>query len=242
MIVAQMKALWDDLPPRAIKIGALLQTRVVQTVQSLGHYLSSSNYSDTTTSHNRRPWIVLDPVMISTSGHHLLDEDAMDAMKEYLLSHIDVLTPNKFETEALLNNKLTTPAFVEQAARDIIDKFGVKAILIKGGHSLKEDDDDDNDNDNNDKGGYAQDYFLSSSSSDDDGPLSQPSSNNDDDLAVSRLCDGTHGVWIRNKRCATYYHPQSWRLDSKQKVRNLLSSSCKYCTIHESLLYIYSIV
>ena len=85
MIVAQMKALWDDLPPRSIKIGALLQTCVVQTVQSLGHYLSSSNYSDTTTSHNRRPWIVLDPVMISTSGHHLLDEDAMDAMKEYLL-------------------------------------------------------------------------------------------------------------------------------------------------------------
>lgn len=197
IIEAQMEALWTDLPPRAIKIGALLETRVVETVgKRLVHYLDQiKESSDDENEKRQRPWIVLDPVMISTSGHKLLDDDAIHAMKSFLFPHIDVLTPNKFEAEALLDTKLTTPASVEQGARDILRKFGVKAVLIKGGHSLKEDEQNQE--------AYAQDYFLSSSPLD-DGPLSQPSSNNDNDRQKEyRLCDGTRGVWIRNKRFDT---------------------------------------
>lgn len=192
IIEAQMEALWTDLPPRAIKIGALLETRVVETVgKRLVQYLDQIESS----SEKQKPWIVLDPVMISTSGHKLLDDDAIHAMKTFLFPHIDVLTPNKFEAEALLDTKLTTPASVEQGARDILQKFGVKAVLIKGGHSLKEDEQSQE--------AYAQDYFLSSSPLD-DGPLSQSSSHDDKEGEKEyRLCDGTRGVWIRNKRFDT---------------------------------------
>ena len=174
MIESQLKVLWDDLPPRAIKIGALLTTPVVQTVgQTLQQLLQDCG------TQKKKPWIVLDPVMISTSGHSLLQEDAIRAMKELLFPLVDVVTPNRFEAEALLGRKLTTPASVEQAAKDMLEQFNVKSVLIKGGHS---------DMDRM----YAQDYFLSSTT-DHDGP-----SSNENDY---RLCDGTRGVWLRSKRC-----------------------------------------
>ena len=180
MIESQLKVLWEDLPPRAIKIGALLTTPVVQTVgQTLQQLLLSLQDSTADEEEEKKkPWIVLDPVMISTSGHSLLQEDAIRAMKELLFPIVDIVTPNRFEAEALLGRKLMTPASVEQAAKDILQQFNVKSVLIKGGHS---------DMDRM----YAQDYFLSSTT-DHDGP-----SSNDNDY---RLCDATRGVWLRTKR------------------------------------------
>jgi len=142
-----------------------------------------------------KPFVVLDPVMISTSGHKLIQDDAKAAMIQNVFPFVDIATPNKFEAEELLGRKLNTPQEVEQGARDILN-MGVKSVLIKGGHSLAEGNDGNSDGaagdlamqaDINGTIGYAQDYFLSS-----EPPL--------DAEGLERICDGCRGVWLRSKR------------------------------------------
>jgi thiamine-phosphate diphosphorylase len=135
---------------------------------------------------NRKPWVVLDPVMISTSGHKLINDEAKAAMIEKVFPYADVLTPNKYEAEALLERKLETPLDIEQGAKDIL-AMGVKSVLIKGGHSLMEGGNQERADESGDVNatlGYAQDYFLSSNASE----------------GEQRLCDGDRGVWIRSDR------------------------------------------
>jgi hydroxymethylpyrimidine/phosphomethylpyrimidine kinase len=69
--------------------------------------------------------------MISTSGHKLIDDEAKAAMINRVFPFADVLTPNKYEAEALLGRDLRTPTDVEQGAKEIL-KMGVKSVLIKG--------------------------------------------------------------------------------------------------------------
>lgn len=169
---AQLETLLEDLPPQAIKIG-MLGTK--ELAIEVGAFLKKLKALD------RKVWVVLDPVMITTSGHRLIEEDAQEAMVKHVFPHIDVLTPNKFEAEALLNRTLETISDVEEGAKDLI-ALGAPSVLIKGGHTLYE-------------GGkasnhiaYAQDYFLSSVQRNTGEP---------------RLCDGDLGVWLRSPRYET---------------------------------------
>jgi hydroxymethylpyrimidine kinase/phosphomethylpyrimidine kinase len=130
-----------------------------------------------------RPWVVLDPVMISTSGHKLIDDEAKQAMIDHIFPYTNVLTPNKYEAEALLGRELRTPENVEQGARDLL-AMGVQSVLIKGGHTLYGDSEDSHAADMNATLGYAQDYFLSS----------MPQTTEE------RLCDGARGVWLCTAR------------------------------------------
>lgn len=171
----QLMTLLEDLPPRAIKIGMLGTQALAETVGDFLEQLSTTS---------PKPWVVLDPVMISTSGHKLIDHDATRAMIECVFPYTDVLTPNKFEAEALLQRKLTTPEDVEQGARDLLN-MGVKSVLIKGGHTLQEGNEDSNSYTVNSTLGFAQDYFLSSI----------PRTDGDE-----RLCDGARGVWLCTSR------------------------------------------
>jgi len=181
---AQLDALASDLPPKAIKIGMIGSPEVAKTVAS---FLSQVRPSP-----NSLPWVVLDPVMISTSGHALICEETKQTLISKVFPLCDLLTPNKFEAEALLNRTLSTPKEVEEGAREIIEKFNVKAVLIKGGHSLAEGSDSSNlafdSGDLNATLGFAQDYLLTRKS-DDNG-----------DAKERRLCDGEHGVWLRSRR------------------------------------------
>jgi len=161
----QLDTLLDDLPPTAIKIGMLGTSELAAEVGSFLERLQQRSKSKT--------WVVLDPVMISTSGHRLIEEDAQQAMIEHVFPFTDILTPNKYEAEALLDRKFQNIQDVEDGARDLL-KLGVPAVLIKGGH-LSED------------GSFAQDYFLSSESTSDE----------------PRLCDGSRGVWLRSPRYNT---------------------------------------
>jgi hydroxymethylpyrimidine kinase / phosphomethylpyrimidine kinase / thiamine-phosphate diphosphorylase len=182
----QLDALLADMEPRAIKIGMLGTRELAETV---GAALQAPSCRG---SAQERPWVVLDPVMISTSGHKLIDDDAQAAMIQAVFPYADVLTPNKYEAEALLGRTLTTPQDVEEGARDLL-AMGVKSVLIKGGHSLSERKDASAstsaatmlDPGVNATLGYAQDYFLSSI------PIQ----------GEERLCDG--GVWIRTDRYDT---------------------------------------
>eukprot|EP00544_Gedaniella_sp_CCMP2646_P013420 CAMPEP_0202486604 /NCGR_PEP_ID=MMETSP1361-20130828/5121_1 /ASSEMBLY_ACC=CAM_ASM_000849 /TAXON_ID=210615 /ORGANISM="Staurosira complex sp., Strain CCMP2646" /LENGTH=569 /DNA_ID=CAMNT_0049115787 /DNA_START=61 /DNA_END=1770 /DNA_ORIENTATION=+ len=175
-LTTQLQTLVQDLPPRAIKIGMLGTRELAETV---GEFLQ--NITSTTTP---KPWIVLDPVMISTSGHKLIDDEATQAMIKCVFPFTDVLTPNKYEAEALLQRKLHSPEDVEQGAKDLL-AMGVKSVLIKGGHSLEEGNESTVNTDVNGTAGFAQDYFLSSI----------PRSDGEE-----RLCDGTRGVWLCSNR------------------------------------------
>mmetsp|Transcript_41333 Transcript_41333/g.125099 ORF Transcript_41333/g.125099 Transcript_41333/m.125099 type:complete len:591 (-) Transcript_41333:111-1883(-) len=176
----QLNTLMEDLPPRAIKIGMLGSKDLAVEV---GNFLKVVKKE---ASDNEPVFVIFDPVMISTSGHKLIDDDAISAIMEHVFPHADVLTPNKFEAEALLRRELKTPEDIENGARELLT-MGVKSVLIKGGHSLAESKQRTAVSpDANATIGYAQDYFLSS-----EGPLQ---------AGEERLCDGCRGVWIRSDR------------------------------------------
>jgi hydroxymethylpyrimidine kinase/phosphomethylpyrimidine kinase/thiamine-phosphate diphosphorylase len=183
---AQWQALITDLPPVAIKIGMLGTRELAMTV---GEFLQEiKSKSD---NHTDKVWVVLDPVMRSTSGSKLLDDDAQQALIEHIFPYVDIITPNKLEAEALLNRELNSAADVEQAARDLLN-MGVPAVLIKGGHSTNGDNEDS----------FADDYFLQNTET-----IISSSSSSSLSLKDSepRLCDGNRGVWLRSPRYATIH-------------------------------------
>jgi thiamine-phosphate diphosphorylase len=147
------------------------------------HQYSSSSGSSSSNTRSSRPFVVLDPVMISTSGHKLIEEDAKAAIVDLIFPYVDIVTPNKFEAEELLGRSLNSFHDIERGAKEILD-MGVKSVLIKGGHVFSEDISSVSKR-TDDK--YAQDYFLSK-----EPPL--------DKDGKERICDGCRGVWLRTDR------------------------------------------
>ena len=148
---AQLDALHSDLPCSSVKIGMLGTS---ETIESVAGWLSSLPPSS-------RPAVVLDPVMIATSGARLISEGAQADMVSKLFPHATLLTPNKYEAEALCGYELRSPLDVERAASDILS-MGCEAVLLKGGHTLSSDP-SKLEGDKNSTAGYAQDYFLDAS-------------------------------------------------------------------------------
>lgn len=181
----QLDTLQNDLPPRAIKIGMLGSKELALVVGGfLKDLIEKSQASNTG---EEKPFIVFDPVMISTSGHKLIQDDAKNAIVEFVFPFVDIVTPNKFEAEELLGRTLNSSEDIEQGAKDIL-AMGVKSVLIKGGHSLAEGAaEEDIQLDVNATAGYSQDYYLSS-----EPPL--------DKDGLERICDGCRGVWLRANR------------------------------------------
>jgi len=115
----QIDSVLSDLGADAIKTGMLGTREIVEIVAAkIQEYKVSL--------------VVVDPVMISTSGHALLQPDGVEAYKERLFPVATVITPNIKEAEHLLGYSVRTLADMERAARDL-HKFGPKAVLVKGG-------------------------------------------------------------------------------------------------------------
>jgi len=76
---------------------------------------------------------VLDPVMVAQSGDKLLQDDAIQAIKDHLMPVADVVTPNLPEAEVLLGQKIASFEDMQRAARSLA-QFGSRSVLIKGGH------------------------------------------------------------------------------------------------------------
>lgn len=118
VVEAQLRAVFDDIDVDAIKIGMLADADIVRVVADvLGEY--------------KPKHIVLDPVMVATSGDRLVTEDVMEAMKERLIPLASIITPNIPEAAALLRKAILD---VEVSALDMEDVFGGPAVLLKGGH------------------------------------------------------------------------------------------------------------
>ena len=119
IVYEQIIAVIDDIHPQAIKIGMLSNTNIVIAVAD-----ALSKYSIP---------IILDPVIVSSSGHRLLSVDAIDAIKERLLPMATLLTPNIPEMIALTNMPLASDKEKIEAAQ-LLTNYGINAILLKGGH------------------------------------------------------------------------------------------------------------
>ena len=116
----QIEAVFEELPPAAVKTGLLFSGDIVRVV---ARFFNG----------RKRPPLVVDPVMVSTSGTRLLGPSAVRLLREQLLPLAALVTPNLDETAVLVGKR---PASVEElraAAREIRSRYGC-AALVKGGH------------------------------------------------------------------------------------------------------------
>ena len=119
-----LETLRDDMAAGAIKLGMLGSEGIIGEVAA---FLAEESFSETA--------VVCDPVMVTTSGARLLDEDASTSLVRDIFPRCALVTPNIPEAEALLSSApLATPAAIEEAAEQLL-LLGCRAVLIKGGHS-----------------------------------------------------------------------------------------------------------
>lgn len=123
-LARQLDCIFTDIRPDAVKIGMVSSPDLIAVIaEKLGQY-SAGN-------------IVLDPVMVATSGARLICEDAVEELKVKFLPAADVLTPNIPEAEVLSGRKITSTEEMEKAAEEIGESYGC-AVLLKGGHALND--------------------------------------------------------------------------------------------------------
>ena len=120
IVAAQIDAVFDDFDVAAVKTGMLSSAAIVETVARM---LKPQNVTN----------LVVDPVMISKSGHLLLKPDAISAIKGQLFPLALLVTPNIHEAQQLSGIEIKTLADARRAAK-IIHGSGCKHVLIKGGH------------------------------------------------------------------------------------------------------------
>lgn len=119
IVYEQIVAVIEDIHPSCVKIGMLSNNEIAITVAD-----TLKKYSIP---------IILDPVIVSSSGHRLLSVEAIDIIKKWMLPMATIITPNIPEMEALTNIRLTSEGDKMKAALFLMN-YGVKAILLKGGH------------------------------------------------------------------------------------------------------------
>ena len=120
-VIAQIDAVFTDLAVGAVKIGMVAQLATIDAI--------AAGLSRWSPQH-----IVLDPVMVATSGDRLLAADAVEALRTKLIPRASLITPNLPEAAALLDEPVATnEADVERQGRRLL-ALGCKAVLIKGGH------------------------------------------------------------------------------------------------------------
>ena len=121
---AQLTAIFEDIKPDAIKIGMVSSSELIKTIAVNLKKYNGKN-------------IVLDPVMVATSGAKLISDDAIATLKEYLIPLATVITPNIPEAEVLSEMTISNEEDMIKAAAYISEKYNC-AVLCKGGHSIND--------------------------------------------------------------------------------------------------------
>lgn len=120
----QLDCIFTDIRPDAVKIGMLSSEEIIRTVAlKLRQYEAAH--------------VVLDPVMVSTSGSRLIREEAVETMREMLFPLAEIITPNVPETEALTGARIRNTEDMERAAKALQTACGC-AVLCKGGHRVND--------------------------------------------------------------------------------------------------------
>ena len=126
-LAKELDAVFTDIPPDAVKIGMVSATSIIETIaEKLIEYKAKN--------------IVLDPVMVATSGAKLISDDAIYALTEKLIPLATLITPNIPEAEVLADMKITSVEDMLSASKIISEKYSC-AVLCKGGHSLNDSND-----------------------------------------------------------------------------------------------------
>ncbi|MBO6208633.1 MAG: bifunctional hydroxymethylpyrimidine kinase/phosphomethylpyrimidine kinase [Lachnospiraceae bacterium] len=120
----QLDTVFTDIYPDAVKTGMVSSTELIKVIARKLKQYDAKN-------------IVVDPVMVATSGAKLISDDAIDTLKEYLLPLATVITPNIPEAEVLSEKKIASEEDMVIAAKDIYEKYGC-AVLCKGGHQIND--------------------------------------------------------------------------------------------------------
>ena len=126
-LAAELDAVFTDIYPDAVKIGMVSSSALIEVIADKLRQYGAER-------------IVVDPVMVATSGARLISETAVETLKERLLPLATVLTPNIPEAELLAGMTITGPEGMEAAARAISERYGC-AVLCKGGHQIIDADD-----------------------------------------------------------------------------------------------------
>ena len=123
-VTQQLDAVFTDIYPDAVKIGMVSSAPIIKAIaEGLKKYEAKN--------------IVIDPVMVSTSGSKLLQDDAISTLEEVLFPLATLLTPNISEAEILSNIKINSADDMTKAAEIIGKKYNA-AVLLKGGHSIND--------------------------------------------------------------------------------------------------------
>ena len=115
----QLDAIFEDIFPDAVKIGMVSSVELIEVIATKLKFYAAKN-------------IVVDPVMVATSGARLIDDDAITALEEKLFPIAQIITPNLPELE-----EIAATRDMEQAAQMIFDRYGC-AVLAKGGHGFND--------------------------------------------------------------------------------------------------------
>ena len=120
----QLDAVFEDIFPDAVKIGMVSSTTLIEVIAEKLKFYGAKN-------------IVVDPVMVATSGARLIEDEALDALKRKLLPLATVITPNIPEAEILTGTGIKDAEAMVQAACKLSEKYGC-SVLVKGGHSIND--------------------------------------------------------------------------------------------------------
>ncbi len=120
----QIDAVFEDIRPDAVKIGMLSSAELIEVITKRLYYYKAEN-------------IVVDPVMVATSGSELMKSGALTMLTQKLLPLAALVTPNIPEAEVLSGMSISTKEDVLTAAKHISDDYGC-AVLLKGGHSIND--------------------------------------------------------------------------------------------------------
>ncbi len=118
-VISQLDAVLDDIPPSAAKTGALGNAAVIEAIAKRAERFSFP--------------MVIDPVMVSKHGASLIDDEAVQVLRQKLLPHALLITPNVPEAARLAEMEVTDLLTMEKAAA-VISRLGAKNVLVKGGH------------------------------------------------------------------------------------------------------------
>ncbi len=123
-LARQLDSIFQDIKPQAVKIGMVASGELAQVIaQKLRQY--------------EAPHIVLDPVMVASTGAMLIGGGAAEGLKTLLFPLAEVITPNIPEAQALTGRKIHGPKEMEEAARELGETYGC-AVLCKGGHQISD--------------------------------------------------------------------------------------------------------
>ncbi|MBE5962781.1 MAG: bifunctional hydroxymethylpyrimidine kinase/phosphomethylpyrimidine kinase [Lachnospiraceae bacterium] len=123
-LAEQLDCIFTDIVPDAIKTGMVASSSLIDTIAEKLIQYDAKN-------------VVIDPVMVATSGAKLISDEAIETLKTKLLPLATVITPNIPEAQVLSGMKIETKEEMEQAAKHIYDTYGC-AVLLKGGHQIND--------------------------------------------------------------------------------------------------------